>query len=215
MMDIRARDAADISAVMLAGGASRRLGRDKAVEPFGGEALVGRVHGRLRRVAERVVAVVNDGRRADALAARLPDDVVFAVDEYPDKGALGGLFTGLKAAGTEWAVFCACDMPFVNPDVFRLLLSKRDDGVDAVVPVVDGRPEPVHAAYSRRCLEAMRDKILANRLKISGFFEDVRVRYVDEGEIRERDPRLLSFFNINTESDLRTALRLADDEGGG
>ena len=212
MMDIRARDD-DLSAVMLAGGLSRRLGRDKAVEPFGGEAMIRRVAGRLRRVAGRVVAVVNDEARAEALAAHLPDDVVFAADEYPDKGSLGGLFTGLNAAGTEWAVFCACDMPFVNPDVFRLLLSKRE-GADAVVPVVDGRPEPVHAAYSRRCLEPMRDKILANRLKISGFFEDVRVRYVEESEIRERDPDLLSFFNINTESDLRTALRLAGAEGG-
>lgn len=181
------------------------------MEPFAGEALVRRVFGRMRRVSERVVAVVNDELRADALNAHLPDDAVFAVDEYPGKGSLGGIFSGLNAAGTEWAVFCACDMPFVNPEVYRLLLSKRD-GCDAVVPVVDGRPEPVHAAYSRRCLEPMRAKILADDLKITGFFEDVTVRFVEEDEIRERDPRLLSFFNINTESDLRTALRLADAE---
>ena len=181
------------------------------MEPFAGEALIQRVFGRMRRVAERVVVVVNDERRAEALKAHLPRDAAFAVDEFPNKGSLGGVFSGLNAAGTEWAVFCACDMPFVNPEVYRLLLSKRE-GFDAVVPVVDGWPEPVHAAYSRRCLDAMRDKILANRLKIAGFFDDVSVRFADEEEIRERDPRLLSFFNINTEDDLRTARRLAADE---
>ena len=213
MMEIRAREDAGggVSAVILAGGVSRRLGRDKALEPFAGEALIRRVFGRMRRVAERVVVVVNDERRAEALRLHLPADVAFAVDEFPNKGSLGGVFSGLNAAGTEWAVFCACDMPFVNPEVYRLLLSKRE-GCDAVVPVVDGWPEPVHAAYSRKCLEAMRDKILANRLKIAGFFDDVSVRLVDEDEIRERDPRLLSFFNINTEDDLRTARRLAADE---
>ena len=187
------------------------MGRDKALEPFAGEPLVRRALGRLRRVSERVVVVVNDEGRAGALMPHLPSDAVFAVDEYPGKGSLGGIYSGLKAAGTEWAVFCACDMPFVNPEVYRLLLSKRE-GCDAVVPVVDGRPEPVHAAYSRRCLDAMKAKILADDLKIARFFDDVSVRFVEEDEIRERDPQLLSFFNINTESDLRTALSLADAE---
>ena len=187
------------------------MGRDKAVEPFAGEPMIRRVERRMRRVSERLVVVVNDDARAAELAGRLPDDVVFAADEYPGAGSLGGIFTGLNAANAEWAVFCACDMPFVDPDVYRLLLSKRE-GADAVVPVVDGRPEPVHAAYSRRCLEPMREKILADELKIAGFFNDVAVRFVEEREIREVDPRLLSFFNINTESDLRTALRIAADD---
>ena len=80
---------------------------------------------------------------------------------------------------------------------------------DAVVPVVEGRPEPIHAAYSRACLEPIRAKLAADRLKISGFFDDVSVHYFTEDRLRRIDPDLLSFFNINTQQDLKKANQIA------
>ena len=208
-MNEYANTALDVTAVILAGGMSRRLGRNKAVEMFDGETLIRRAIRRMRQVAGNITVVVNNSNRIVELD--LPDDVTAVIDEYPGKGPLAGIYTGLNASSTEWAVFCACDMPFLSPLLYRALLSNRDT-CDAVVPIVDGRPEPVHAAYSRACLGPIREKLAANDLKIAGFFQDVSVRYFTEDEVRAIDPDLLSFFNINTQQDLETAVSLASAE---
>lgn len=196
----------DITAVILAGGMSRRLGRNKALEPFEGEPLIRRVISRMSRVGDSVTVIVNAPERAAEL--NLPDGVATAIDRFPDRGSLGGIVTGLFTAQSEWSAFCACDMPFLNPRLYEYLASQRT-GYDAVVPVVEGRPEPTHALYSRVCIGPIEERICANDLKISSFFPDVRVKLVPEEEIRSKDPDLLSFFNINTQEDLDTALRLA------
>ncbi len=203
-----ADSSSDVTAVILAGGMSRRLGRNKAVEPFQGEPMVRRVIHRMREVASNIIVVANDEERVAELD--LPGNVTPVIDEYPGKGSLGGIYTGLHAAPTEWAIFCACDMPFPSPRLYRALLSNRDTN-DAVVPVVDGRPEPIHAAYSRLCLEPIRNKLTENQLKISGFFDDVTVHYFTEDRVRAIDPDLLSFFNINTQSDLEKANQIAQN----
>ena len=202
-------DKSEITAVILAGGQSRRLGRDKAVEPFAGEPLIRRV---IRRASEavaarHVVVVVADAARAAALP--LDDNHRTAVDVFPDCGSLGGIYTGLHATSTDWSLVTACDMPFLSADLLAHMAGLRD-GVDGVVPVVDGRPEPTHALYSRRCLPAIEEHLRAGRLKISGFFDDVAIRYVPESDIRQFDEDLLSFFNINRPEDLARAMELAE-----
>ncbi len=197
---------ADVTAVILAGGMSRRLGRNKALEPFQGEPLIRRVIHRMGQVASNIIIVANDHERVAELD--LPERAIPVIDEYPGKGSLGGIYTGLRAAPTEWAVFCACDMPFPSPQLYEALLSRRGSS-NAVVPVVDGRPEPIHSAYSKSCLEPIREKLHANELKISGFFDEVSVSYFTEDQVREIDPDLLSFFNINTQQDLEKANQIA------
>lgn len=196
----------NLTAVVLAGGMSRRLGRNKALEPFEGEPLIQRVIARMDQVGDSVTVVVNDAVRAVEL--NLPAGVSTSVDRYPNKGSLGGIVTGLLAAPTEWSAFCACDMPFLNIVLYEYLASMRS-GYDAVVPVVEGRPEPTHALYSRVCIGPIKDRIDANDLKISSFFSDVRTKLVPEEDIRSLDPDFLSFFNVNTQEDLDTAVRLA------
>ena len=198
----------DITAVILAGGQSRRLGRDKAVEPFAGEPLICRVIRRASEAvsADQVVVVVADRARAAALP--LDGSHQTAVDVFPDCGSLGGIYTGLNAASTDWSLVTACDMPFLSAPLLAYMAGLRD-GVDAVVPVVDGRPEPTHALYSRGCLPAIETRLRVGQLKISGFFDNVAVRYVPESAIREFDPDLLSFFNINRPEDLSRAMELA------
>ena len=195
----------DISGIVLAGGMSRRLGRDKAIEPVDGEPLISRVIGRLSQVSEQTVVVVNDTERASALP--LPDSATVAVDVYPGKGSLGGIFTGLSAADGEWGIVVACDMPFLNVGLLGHMLSIRD-GLDVVVPVLDGRPEPTHAAYSKTCLPFIERRLQADDLKIARFFEEVRVRFVPEEVIDRLDPGRLSFFNVNTQQELDRALAL-------
>ncbi len=208
MFTMNSVDKSAITAVILAGGQSRRLGRDKAVEPFAGEPLIRRV---IRLASEavsarHVVVVVADPDRAAALP--LDDEHLTAVDVFPDCGSLGGIYTGLNASPTEWSLVIACDMPFLSAPLLSHLAGLRD-GVDAVVPVVDGRPEPTHAMYRRDCRPAIKARLRAGQLKISGFFDDVTVRYVPESDIRNFDPDLLSFFNINRPEDLSRAMELA------
>ena len=195
-----------VSAVVLAGGLSRRLGRDKAVEPLGDAPLIRRVLSRVAEVTDETVVVINDAARASELP--LDGDVVTAVDRYPGAGSLGGIFTGLEAARADWALVVACDMPFLNVPLLRRILSLRA-GRDAVVPVIEGRPEPTHAAYSKRCLPYIESRLQANDLKISRFFEDVEVEYLPQSSVDELDAEHLSFFNVNTEQDLERARRLA------
>jgi molybdopterin-guanine dinucleotide biosynthesis protein A len=198
---------AGVTGIVLAGGKSRRLGRDKAVEPVGGEPLVRRVIGRLSQVTDETVVVVADAERGGELP--LDGSTRVAVDLYPGGGSLGGIFTGLSAASGDWGVVVACDMPFLSIGLLGRLLSARE-GYDAVVPVVDGRPEPTHAAYSVRCLPYIEPRLQANDLKIAGFFDEVRVDFLSESEFEREDPQRLSFFNVNTQDDLDRALSLVE-----
>ena len=199
------------SGIILAGGRSRRLGRAKALEPFQGEPMIRRVISRLSQVTDDLVFVVNDQEQASALPIS-PETVGLpyrtAVDLYPDGGSLGGIFTGLSAADSQWAFVVACDMPFLNVDLLKNMLSYRD-GHDAVVPKTDGYPEPTHALYNKTCLPHMEKRLQNNDLKIARFFDEVSVRFLEEAEVRETDSDLVSFFNVNTQDDLDRALSLA------
>lgn len=196
-----------VSGIVLAGGMSRRLGRDKVVEPVGGQPLIQRVIHRLSQVTDEVMVVVNESDRAVNLP--LPDNVRVAADVYPGKGTLGGMFTGLNDIENQWGVIVACDMPFLNIRLIRHMLSVRE-GFDVVVPVLRGYLEPTHAAYSKECLPHIERKLKADHLKIIRFFDEVRVNTVPEEDIHRLDPGFLSFFNINTQQDLDEALGLAD-----
>ena len=195
-----------VSGVVLAGGQSRRLGRDKAVELLGGQPIIRRVLERVAALTSENIVVVADQARGDALPLR--QDTRVAVDLHPGMGSLGGIFTGLAAAENEWAMVAACDMPFLNAGLMAYLLSLRE-GSDVVAPVVEGRPEPTHALYSKECLPFIEERLRAEELKITGFYGGVRVRYVEEEEIRRFDPELLSFFNVNSPQDLERARKLA------
>ena len=199
------------SGIVLAGGRSRRLGRAKALEPFQGEPLIRRVIDRLSRITDDLVFVVNDHEQASALPISSRDtDLTYeiVIDKYPDGGSLGGIYTGLLAAESQLAFVVACDMPFLNVELMRHMLSMRD-GQDVVVPRKDGYPEPTHALYSKSCLPFIEKRLKRDDLKIARFFDEIRVRFLDEAEVRGLDGDLLSFFNVNTQDDLDRALTLA------
>ena len=194
-----------VSGVVLAGGESRRLGRDKALERIGDKTLIERVVGCIAPVSAEVIVVVASPPKAAALP--LPADVRVVSDRYPRCGSLGGIFTGLSASREPWILLVACDMPFLDPRLMRGLMAMRR-GVDAVVPCLNGRPEPLHALYSKTCLEPMERMLQGGLLKIAPLFEMVRVRYVDERTIDRIDPHHRSFFNVNSPADVEEALGL-------
>lgn len=196
----------DLSGIVLAGGASRRLGRDKALEPINGEPMLFRVVRRLSELCSQIVIVVNGPERAESL--KVPDNTRTVVDAYPNSGSLGGIFTGIKEVDTNWGLVVACDMPFLNVDLLRYMAERRE-GYDVVVPVLNGFSEPTHAFYSKKCLRLIEPKLKARDLKITKFFGDVRVNYVPEDVVEAIDSEKLSFFNVNNQVDLDRATKLA------
>ena len=194
-----------VSGVALAGGRSKRLGRNKAIEKIGEQSLIERVVGKLSQVtSETVVVVAEESKAADL---NLPPWVRTAADLYPGTGSLGGIFTGLSAAKGNYGVVVACDMPFLNVDLIRFMLDIVSD-YDAVVPRLQGRPEPLHAVYSKSCVGPIERCLQADQLKIAIFFEQINVAYLEEDDIEAFDPSHLSFFNVNTQEDLDKALAL-------
>ena len=199
-----------VSGVALAGGRSKRLGRNKAIEKIGDQSLIERVVGKLSQVtSETVVVVAEESKAADL---NLPPWVRTAADLYPGTGSLGGIFTGLSAAKGNYGVVVACDMPFLNVDLIRFMLDIVSD-YDAVVPRLQGRPEPLHAVYSKSCVGPIERCLQADQLKIAIFFEQINVAYLEEDDIEAFDPSHLSFFNVNTQEDLDKALALEAEYG--
>lgn len=199
-----------VSGVALAGGRSKRLGRNKAVEKIGDQSIIERVVGKLSQVtSETVVVVAEESGAADL---NLPPWVRTATDLYPGTGSLGGIFTGLSATKGNYGVVVACDMPFLNVDLIRFMLDIVSD-YDAVVPRLQGRPEPLHAIYSKNCIGPIERCLQADQLKIAMFFEQINVAYLEDDDIETFDPNHLSFFNVNTQEDLDKALALEAEYG--
>jgi len=133
-------------------------------------------------------------------------------DVYPDRGSLGGIYSGLRAAPGQAALTVACDMPFLHPEVLKLVAERSGEG-DVVIPRVGDQLETLHAAYGKACLPHIEERLLAGKLKIIGFFEKVRVVEITEADVaRFRDPRLV-FMNVNTPEELDRARELMAELG--
>jgi molybdopterin-guanine dinucleotide biosynthesis protein A len=113
--------------------------------------------------------------------------------------------TGLAVSDDEWHLTLACDLPLVRPKLLELIV-REASGVDAVVPRSGGRLHPLLAAYARSCLAPARASLRAGRRAMTALIDQVQVRFIEEAQLREADPDLASFANVNTWDDYR-ALR--------
>jgi len=192
--------------VILAGGRSSRMGRDKALLTLGGEPLIARLVRRFSAWFRQVVVVTNTPEAYAFL------DVPMVGDRIPGLGPLAGLEAGLCASRYEHAFFCAVDMPFVSEALVRFMVESAP-GHDIVVPAPGGEFEPMHAVYGRGCLPGIARNLEERRLRLISIFPDVRVREVTDAELaRFGDPGRL-FFNCNTPEDLERARRWSEEEG--
>ena len=187
------------------------MGQPKALLPVppDGSPLLFQILQRLQPLADHVVVVLNESWIAQQ--AGLPSSVTIIADRYPETGVLGGIATGLQAC-SDWAILVACDMPFLNPTLFARLqtfASEQEDGQarwDAIVPFIGGYAEPFHALYHRRCLPVIEQQLEKGERRANGFYPEVRLRRVEEDELRAVDPKLRSFVNVNTPQDWQQAL---------
>ncbi len=184
-----------VTIAILAGGKSSRMGTDKSFVPLLGKTLIQHVLDRVGSLGLPVILITN--RPADYAPLGLP---MFG-DLLPEKGSLGGLYTAIACSPTAYTLCVACDMPFLNPALLTYLISLRE-GYDVIVPRLGGFPEALHAVYSKNCLEPIREKLAQNQLKAISFYGKVRLRFVEEDEVRRFDPALRSFVNVNTPEEL-------------
>lgn len=192
--------------VILAGGQNKRFdGQNKAFIEIGGKRIVDRLLAVYSELFDQVVLVTNDP------AAYIDVDALIVSDHYSQRSSLNGLHAGLFAAAHEYAFFSACDTPFVQGALIRLVLDNIERKADIVIPSTTAGYEPMFAVYKKTCLPAIAWQLEHNLLKIKGLFRKVRVKTIPETDLVEVDPQLLSFFNINTPDDLLQANLLLRD----
>lgn len=180
----------DVTGVILVGGKSSRMGRDKALLPLHGTILLDTVLDTLRTGLQRVILVGDHPERFDGYGLSIYPDI------FPGS-SLGGLYTGLSRAETPYIFASACDLPFSSPSILRLILS-LGEGFDAVVPLNDGYPEPLFALYHKNCLEPMKKLLDARNYRIYDFYPRVRIRYVTAEELATVGGIGRAFLNVNT-----------------
>ncbi len=186
----------EVCSAVLVGGKSRRLGKEKSLLPLGGKPLIDRVLESLSQVFDRIILV---GRKNPELEKRAE----LIEDIFPDQGPISGIYTALEYLKKP-VFICACDMPFLNPRLICYQVSLLNN-FDAVVPRPKGLFEPLHTIYTPACIKPLEDLIKKGKRRPVEIFPCLRVREITEQELLRYDPKLLSFFNINTPENVKQA----------
>lgn len=196
-----------VTGVIQAGGKSTRMGgRPKALLELSGRRIIERVIRALEAAVDDLLVVTNTPELYAFLGQPMVPDI------FPDHGSLGGIYSGLQAAPGEAAFTVACDMPFLRPEIVRLVVDRAGAG-DVVIPRVAGQYETLHAVYRKTCLPPILERLIQGRLKITDFFDAVRVAVIEEAELtRYGDPAVI-FMNVNTPEELERARVLAAQGG--
>ena len=198
-----------MTAIILAGGKSSRLGRSKALQVIEGKSLIQWVIDRLATLSTEIIVVTAHGK---AIPCSSSIRIKTVADIYPSKSPLVGIYSGLIASACPQAIVVGCDMPFLNIGLLDYM-SQICSSFDVVVPQIKDKLEPLCSVYSKSCLAPMQGLLEQNERRISELFSMVKVRYIEEDEINSFDPEHLSFFNINSQADLDRAKKLATERG--
>lgn len=183
--------------IILAGGEGKRMGFPKHELAVGETNILERIH---QRLGDLFVETIVAGRGISISN----QEIRIAEDGYSERAALVGIHAGLAASRTDLTFVVACDMPHVAPGLVSHLLCAAADA-DIVVPVIRGYYEPLCAVYRTTCLSPIGRSIEDGILKIVHFYREVRVLEIPEQDIREFDPMLRSFVNLNTPADQQLA----------
>ncbi|MFZ2498244.1 molybdenum cofactor guanylyltransferase [Methanosarcina sp.] len=196
------------SAVVLAGGRGRRMGMvEKALLEFEGKTIIERLLESLFRIVDEVILSVRDSAQKEKFRPVLEKfpahEIRFCFDTLEDVGPLEGIRAGLLESRSEYSFVCAGDMPFINIRVVDLLFEKAS-GHDAALPRWEDRKfEPLHAVYSRKLIPEIEKALEKGRCSVlTPVFKMQDIIFVEISEIRELDPELRTFANINTVEDM-------------
>jgi len=198
------------TAIILAGGYSKRFGQDKCLVTMAGKPLLTHVCERAREVVEEVIIVVKSSSQEEAYSRFFPNKTRVVVDIEDSRSPLVGALTGFENAQSDYSSLLPCDTPFVSKEVLELLF-ELSQNVDAVIPRwPNGYIEPLQAAYrTSSALSAAKKALEKGQSTMRSMIPFLgRVRYLSTIVIEELNPHLTTFFNVNTPMDLKKAERL-------
>lgn len=188
-----------VSGAVLAGGRSRRMGFNKAFIESGGRSILARVLDVVSSVIPSPVIIANEIDLYSGLGAPvIPDDI-------PGAGSIGGIYTALNHSDADYVFVAACDMPWLDAGCVSRVV-EAVDGSECVVPFISGRLHPMHAAWSKGCVEKLEAAIRAGNLRIGDLLARLALRRLDASTFIGL-PIERSVENVNTREDLeRTGL---------
>ncbi|MCA0970408.1 molybdenum cofactor guanylyltransferase [Halobacillus litoralis] len=187
-----------LAGVILAGGGSSRMGRDKASLPLGSRTVLARIYSQLHEVTSHIVVNSNIERSG---FEPVPD-------RYVDGGPLAGIQAGMQAAGAEWVVVSACDTPFIHPDIYKELLSYRDSKFEAIIPFHKGRHQPMSGVYHISLLPLLDELMNNDEKRMRALYERINMKPVHSFQTVSESVLSHHFFNMNTLEDYEEANRL-------
>ena len=196
-----------VSAIILAGGRSSRMGRLKASLNFGSSTLLERIVAEMKRAFNDIVIVASPVDLIQITGVRTIHDRA----AYP--GPVDALERGMLAMTNEIGFACSCDVPFVSADL-ALALTGMLGAHDAVIPHVDGKLQTLHAVYRKKCAKVLATMRAKGEHRLHEIVKFAKRRIVPEDELRALDPKvdMRSFFNVNTPEDYQRALKMMDEE---
>ncbi len=183
-----------MTGIILAGGKNSRIGRKKAFIDIEGNTIIDRILAIFKELFLEVIIVSNSPEDFSYTGLKVVTDII------PDKGSLGGLYTGLVNAKYERCFVVACDMPYISKSLVEYIINIQR--YDIVVPKIKGLFEPLFASYSRKCANLAKRQIKEGNLRITDIYSYFNVKEIYEDEIRKFDSSMRSLVNINTPEDL-------------
>jgi molybdopterin-guanine dinucleotide biosynthesis protein A len=189
-----------IAGIILSGGKSIRMGENKAFIQIEGVPIIKRIYDLFNELFQEVIIVTNQKDLFSDFGSKIYSDLI------PGKGALGGLYTGIFFSSFHHSFCVACDMPFIKKSLVQYLIENRDDE-DVIVPRTKDGLQPLHAIYSKNCVDPIRRIIGEGKSKIIDIYYQVNVKIVEERDFLSLDPGRESFINVNTPEELLSIRR--------
>lgn len=203
----------DLTGVILAGGRSSRLGRDKPMVQVGGQLMLARVAHTLRDLCRELILVVRPGQSDHVPDTGIALRMHVVADRYRDAGPMAGIEAGLAACVTDFAFVTGADYPFLSSKLIRAMAAHAAEHRVAVIPRFEDRFQSLTAIYPRHWQARLRTAIEANQTSMLRFIADAvdsgdpPVKVFEESEARIHDRRLNTFLDIDTPSQLAEAQR--------
>lgn len=193
-----------VTAIILAGGKSTRMGYDKAFIKIGGKPIIERTIATLKPMFDDIIIVANEPGKFKGLRVKVVKDI------KPNCGPISGIHSGLVHSKTEINFVVACDMPFLNLSLIRYMLGKKNNS-DIIMIQINGKLHPLFGIYSQNCILAIEENLKQDILKVVNILPKVRSRFISKEEIEKFDRNLLSLVNINTQTDLKRMKEMKEE----
>ncbi len=203
----------EITGLVLAGGQSKRMGEDKAFLIYNKKTFLRNILEALDKYCSQIVIVINKDKELykDEIK-NLSSEIRFVKDKYPYAGPLNGILSSLESIKNKLVYITPCDTPLLNPEIIPFFV-ERINGYDAVIPEIKGKIQPLNALYKKEALEISKNLFEREGKKsLMAFLEKLKVKYIDETEIKKIDKNLYSYFSVNTKENYQALLQIKPDE---